>query len=107
MVGVAGGSYGGAVALLAAGHDQRVDAIAPAITYWNLSDALFPNGVFKKLWAGLFVNLGGGCDQFEDQLCRMYQAGRRGPGSRTRRPWNSSTDAARRPSATASTCPRC
>ncbi|WP_193776260.1 CocE/NonD family hydrolase [Streptomyces sp. E2N166] len=72
-VGVAGGSYGGAVALLAAGHDQRVDAIAPAITYWNLSDALFPNGVFKKLWAGLFVNLGGGCDRFEDQLCRMYQ----------------------------------
>ncbi|MFE1023166.1 alpha/beta fold hydrolase [Streptomyces sp. NPDC058818] len=72
-VGVAGGSYGGAVALLAAGHDKRVDAIAPAITYWNLSDALFPNGVFKKLWAGLFVNLGGGCDRFEDQLCRMYQ----------------------------------
>ncbi|MFJ7771596.1 alpha/beta fold hydrolase [Streptomyces sp. NPDC097107] len=72
-VGVAGGSYGGAVALLAAGHDKRVDATAPAITYWNLSDALFPNGVFKKLWAGLFVNLGGGCDRFEDQLCRMYQ----------------------------------
>jgi ABC-2 type transport system ATP-binding protein len=30
-VGVAGGSYGGAVALLAAGHDTRVDAVAPAI----------------------------------------------------------------------------
>ncbi|MFH9732658.1 alpha/beta fold hydrolase [Streptomyces sp. NPDC017260] len=72
-VGMAGGSYGGAVALLAAGHDQRVDAIAPAITYWNLSDALFPNGVLKKLWAGIFVNLGGGCERFEDELCRMYQ----------------------------------
>ncbi|GAA2420534.1 CocE/NonD family hydrolase [Streptomyces glaucus] len=72
-VGVAGASYGGAVALLAAGHDDRVDAIAPAITYWNLADALFPNGVFKKLWAGIFVNSGGGCARFEPLLCRMYE----------------------------------
>jgi ABC-2 type transport system ATP-binding protein len=71
-VGIAGGSYGGAVSLLAAGHDRRVDAIAPAITYWNLADALFPNGVFKKLWAGVFVNSGGGCAKFEPTLCRMY-----------------------------------
>ncbi|MYS47912.1 CocE/NonD family hydrolase [Streptomyces sp. SID5998] len=72
-VGVAGASYGGAIALLAAGHDPRVDAIAPAITYWNLADALFPNGVFKKLWAGVFLNSGGGCARFEPELCRMYQ----------------------------------
>ncbi|MFI1400663.1 alpha/beta fold hydrolase [Streptomyces sp. NPDC020681] len=57
-VGVAGASYGGAISLLAAGYDQRVDAIAPAITYWNLSDALFPDGVFKKLWAGIFFSTG-------------------------------------------------
>ncbi|MGW4344765.1 CocE/NonD family hydrolase [Streptomyces sp. NPDC004690] len=72
-VGVAGASYGGAIALLAAGHDPRVDAVAPAITYWNLADALFPNGVFKKLWAGVFLNSGGGCARFEPELCRMYQ----------------------------------
>ena len=72
-VGMAGGSYGGAIALLTAGHDPRVDAIAPAITYWNLADALFPNGVFKKLWAGIFVNSGGGCEKFEPALCRMYE----------------------------------
>ncbi|MGW7405799.1 CocE/NonD family hydrolase [Streptomyces sp. NPDC054833] len=71
-VGVAGGSYGGAISLLAAGHDDRVDAIAPAITYWNLADALFPDGVFKRLWAGIFFNSGGGCDRFEPALCRMY-----------------------------------
>ncbi|KOT92386.1 ABC transporter ATP-binding protein [Streptomyces sp. NRRL F-5755] len=57
-VGVAGASYGGAIALLAAGYDKRVDAIAPQITYWNLADALFPNGVFKKLWAGMFFSTG-------------------------------------------------
>ncbi|MEV6998731.1 CocE/NonD family hydrolase [Streptomyces sp. NPDC093982] len=72
-VGMAGGSYGGAISLLAAGHDDRVDAIAPAITYWNLADALFPNGVFKKLWAGIFVNTAGGCDKFETQICEMYE----------------------------------
>ncbi|MER5506101.1 CocE/NonD family hydrolase [Streptomyces sp. NPDC002766] len=72
-VGVAGASYGGAISLLAAAYDHRVDAIAPSITYWNLADALFPNGVFKKLWAGIFVNSGGGCDKFEPDLCRMYE----------------------------------
>ncbi|MET9545204.1 alpha/beta fold hydrolase [Streptomyces sp. NPDC006627] len=71
-VGVTGASYGGAVSLLAAGHDRRVDAIAPQITYWNLADALFPDGVFKKMWTGSFITTGGGCEQFEKQLCAMY-----------------------------------
>ncbi|MFD3834620.1 alpha/beta hydrolase family protein, partial [Streptomyces sp. NPDC058621] len=57
-VGVSGASYGGAVSLLAAGYDARVDAIAPQITYWNLADSLFPGGVFKKLWAGIFFTTG-------------------------------------------------
>ncbi|MFJ3977573.1 alpha/beta fold hydrolase [Streptomyces sp. NPDC090021] len=64
-VGVSGASYGGAVSLLAAGHDRRVDAIAPEITYWNLADSLFPGGVFKKLWSGIFFTTGsaGGMQQ--------------------------------------------
>ncbi|MGW7362396.1 alpha/beta fold hydrolase [Streptomyces sp. NPDC054841] len=57
-VGATGASYGGAVSLLAAGYDRRVDAIAPEITYWNLADALFPDEVFKKLWAGIFFTTG-------------------------------------------------
>ncbi|MFE9834871.1 alpha/beta fold hydrolase [Streptomyces sp. NPDC005551] len=71
-VGLSGASYGGAVSLLAAGYDRRVDAVASSITYWNLADALFPNGVLKKLWAGLFINSGGGCERFEARLCAMY-----------------------------------
>ncbi|MEH0578638.1 CocE/NonD family hydrolase [Streptomyces sp. B21-108] len=71
-VGVAGASYGGAISLLAAGYDARVDAIAPSITYWNLADALFPDGVFKKLWAGIFFNTGGGAAHFEPALAAMY-----------------------------------
>lgn len=72
-IGVTGASYGGAMSLLTAGYDRRVDAIAPEMTYWNLADALFPDGVFKKLWASLFVTTGGGCRNLDEQLCEMYQ----------------------------------
>ncbi|WP_111765879.1 alpha/beta fold hydrolase [Nakamurella deserti] len=69
-VGVMGGSYGGALALMLGGIDPRVDAVVPLITWHDLSDALFPNfadtegaaaggdslgGVFKKYWASVLV----------------------------------------------------
>ncbi|WP_212753785.1 alpha/beta fold hydrolase [Nakamurella aerolata] len=43
LVGVTGGSYGGALALMLAGTDQRVDTTVPVITWNNLQTALFPN----------------------------------------------------------------
>ncbi|MDQ1532106.1 MAG: type transport system ATP-binding protein [Microbacteriaceae bacterium] len=77
-VGVAGGSYGGALSLLGAAYDRRIDAIAPQITWNSLTTALFPSqtgsvgsartpaataqtpdaGVYKRLWAGLFFGVG-------------------------------------------------
>lgn len=83
-VGVAGGSYGGALALSVAGTDPRVDAVAAAITWNDLGHALFPNyaattdaqredlasattpagsvyggpGVLKRGWAGVFFGAG-------------------------------------------------
>ena len=77
-VGVTGASYGGALALMLAGSDPRVDALAPVITWNDLGQALFPNaarpdapsqqtpaqglaasdGVFKRGWAGLFFSSG-------------------------------------------------
>ncbi|MCW0215980.1 MAG: alpha/beta fold hydrolase [Pseudonocardia sp.] len=79
-VGVTGGSYGGALSLLLAGYDPRVDALAPVITWNDLSQALFPSaggptaqpvdtpargtfggdGVFKRGWAGVFFSSGSG-----------------------------------------------
>lgn len=79
VIGFAGASYGGAVSFLAAGLDQRVDAIAPAFTWHSLRQALFPQhqvvgvatssadvtpanrqGVFKQRWAAmLFSNASG------------------------------------------------
>ncbi len=79
-VGITGGSYGGAISLLLAGYDRRVDALAPVITWNDLGQALFPNtaaarpppldtpahgvfgpdGVFKRGWAGIFFSAGTG-----------------------------------------------
>jgi ABC-2 type transport system ATP-binding protein len=59
-VGVVGGSYGGGLALLLAAQDKRVDAIIPMITWNDLSTALFPGGVFKQGWAGVFFTSGSG-----------------------------------------------
>ncbi|WP_298802173.1 alpha/beta fold hydrolase [uncultured Pseudokineococcus sp.] len=42
-VGVVGGSYGGALALLLAGTDDRVDAAAAAITWHDLMSSLAPS----------------------------------------------------------------
>jgi ABC-2 type transport system ATP-binding protein len=96
-VGVTGASYGGALALLLAGTDRRVDALAPEITWNDLAQALFPNaasrapipaatpaagtfapdGVFKRDWAGYFfgggaAGPGGLCGRFRPEVCAAY-----------------------------------
>ncbi len=95
-VGVTGASYGGALALLLAGTDRRVDALAPQITWNDLSQALFPNaasrrpvpaatpaggafapdGVFKREWAGFFFGAGaagsGPCGRLRPEVCAAY-----------------------------------
>ena len=45
VVGVAGGSYGGALALLLAGYDERVDAVAADITWNDLESSLFEHSM--------------------------------------------------------------
>jgi ABC-2 type transport system ATP-binding protein len=77
-VGVTGASYGGALSLLLAGVDKRVDTLVPVITYNDLAQSLLPNsalatpradatpaatafgedGVFKRSWAGIFFSAG-------------------------------------------------
>ena len=98
VVGFAGASYGGAVSLVAAAVDPRVDAVVPAFTWSSLTSALFPQsavtaaprgpadvaavpgpGVFKQRWASLFFRSGGGgaggglCGRFSPALCAGYQ----------------------------------
>ncbi|MFI5932554.1 alpha/beta fold hydrolase [Actinoplanes sp. NPDC051494] len=87
-VGVVGGSYGGALSLLLAGQDPRVDAIVPQITWNDLERSFFPQaaadsaapaGVFKKSWAGLFFGSGSATDQptgqpVADPACGRFAA---------------------------------
>src|SRR5262249_51398702 len=87
-VGVGGGSYGGALALLLAGVDKRVDAIVPEITWNDLAGSFLPEatgagpeaGVFKRAWAGLFFGSSGAagptgpltdpsCGRFAEDVC--------------------------------------
>ena len=98
-VGFAGGSYGGALALLAAGYDERVDAVAADITWNDLQASLFGqsarastgspgtavgDGVYKQLWSGLFFSAGltsvdgqvTTCGRFSPDWCARLHAGR-------------------------------
>lgn len=89
VVGVAGGSYGGALALLLAGYDERVDAVAADITWNDLQGSLFAQsasapqpGVYKQWWAANFFSAGLSsptgdvtvCGRFTDAWCAAYNA---------------------------------
>lgn len=52
-IGMTGGSYGGAIQLLGAANDPRIDAIVPDITWHDLQESLAPNGVVKRGWVDL------------------------------------------------------
>lgn len=73
VVGMIGGSYGGAVQLATASADRRVDALVPLITWNDLAYSLAPNstgaargvssgtpGVFKWQWTNGFYLMGEG-----------------------------------------------
>ena len=109
-VGFTGPSYGGALSLLVAAYDHRVDAIAPQITWNDLGASLFGQsatstagsgvagpGVFKKAWAGVFFGSGSGsvtgtdsvtgsgsdgaCGRFAPAICADYRATAAGDGT--------------------------
>ncbi|CAM5336148.1 CocE/NonD family hydrolase [Streptomyces atroolivaceus] len=73
VVGMIGGSYGGAIQLATASADHRVDALVPLITWNDLAYSLAPNatgasrgvssdtpGVFKWQWTNGFYLMGEG-----------------------------------------------
>ncbi|WP_374970882.1 alpha/beta fold hydrolase [Terrabacter sp. BE26] len=100
--GVMGASYGGALGLMLAGADHRVDGVVSAITWNDLVDAFFPQaavrrapttaagrapidapGPFKQVWATNFflsalrgaqaAGVGAGqCGRFDPTICRLF-----------------------------------
>ncbi|HTJ36400.1 MAG TPA: alpha/beta fold hydrolase [Dactylosporangium sp.] len=76
-VAAVGGSYGGALSLLLAAQDPRIDAIVPMITWNDLVNVFLPGGVFKKQWAGQFFGASDNpdnpqCGRFAADICRVY-----------------------------------
>ncbi|MCU1465758.1 MAG: X-Pro dipeptidyl-peptidase family [Actinomycetia bacterium] len=54
-VGMAGGSYGGGIQLIAAAIDCRVDAITPMIAWHSLTTSLYKAQTPKNGWSGLLT----------------------------------------------------
>jgi ABC-2 type transport system ATP-binding protein len=92
-VAVVGGSYGGAMALMAAGADERIDSVVASITWNDLGHAFYPQsasevdepGPFKKLWASRFFTAALGtapsagsaaqvCGRFDPELCAQFRS---------------------------------
>ena len=87
-VGFTGGSYGGALSLMVAGYDNRVDALASDITWNDLETSLFGQsvsgsdqlGAYKDLWTGFFFSVGltnpdgsvTECGRFSPDWCKAY-----------------------------------
>ncbi len=57
-VGLRGVSYAGAIQLLAAAVDPRIDAVVPESTWNDLGHSLAPNDVLKKTWVDLLYASG-------------------------------------------------
>lgn len=58
VVGTLGASYGGGFQLLLAAPDSRVDALVPAVTWYDLVYSLTPHDVVKSAW-GTLLTAGG------------------------------------------------
>jgi ABC-2 type transport system ATP-binding protein len=58
-LGMSGTSYGGAIQLVTAAIDKRVDAIAPAIAWNSLVNSLYKDGVVKQGWGSILFGAGG------------------------------------------------
>jgi ABC-2 type transport system ATP-binding protein len=54
-MGMIGGSLGGAIQLVTAATDHRIDAIVPAMTWHSLPNSLYQNGAFKTGWSALLL----------------------------------------------------
>jgi ABC-2 type transport system ATP-binding protein len=58
LVGMSGVSYGGAIQLVTAAIDGRVDAITPTIAWHSLVRSLYRDGAVKQGWGSLLVGAG-------------------------------------------------
>ena len=58
LLGMAGGSYGGAIQFITAARDKRVDVITPTIPWNTLLSALYPRESLKNGWSLILAGFG-------------------------------------------------
>jgi ABC-2 type transport system ATP-binding protein len=73
-VGMAGGSYGGGIQLVAAAIDRRIDAIVPDIAWNSLVTSLDKNNTGKLGWASLLYLAGNAVGRLDPLIGQSYQA---------------------------------
>jgi ABC-2 type transport system ATP-binding protein len=73
-VGMAGGSYGGGIQLVAAARDHRIDAIVPDIAWHSLVSSLDKHNTGKTGWAGLLYLAGSITGHLDPVIGESYQA---------------------------------
>jgi ABC-2 type transport system ATP-binding protein len=73
-VGMAGGSYGGGIQLVAAALDQRIDAIVPDIAWNSLITSLDKDNTGKLGWASLLYVSGNTTGRLDPLVGESYRA---------------------------------
>jgi len=84
-MGMSGVSYGGAIQLVAAAIDKRIDAIAPTIAWHSLLRSLYRDAAVKQGWGSLLIAAGsssvtgglGGADNgnLDPQIIQAFNEG--------------------------------
>jgi ABC-2 type transport system ATP-binding protein len=75
LVGMSGVSYGGAIQLVAAALDDRVDAIAPTIAWSSLTRSLYRDESVKQGWGTLLFAAGSASGRLNPQIQQAFTEG--------------------------------
>lgn len=75
LVGMSGVSYGGAIQLIAAAIDDRVDAITPTIAWHSLTRSLYRDGSVKQGWGTLLFAAGSASGRLNPQIQQAFTEG--------------------------------
>lgn len=75
LVGMSGVSYGGAIQLIAAAIDERVDAITPTITWHSLTRSLYRDASVKQGWGTLLYATGSTSGTLNPQVSQAFTEG--------------------------------
>ncbi|HEX2161352.1 MAG TPA: CocE/NonD family hydrolase [Thermoleophilaceae bacterium] len=75
LVGMSGVSYGGAIQLIAAAIDDRVDAITPTIAWHSLTRSLYRDGSVKQGWGTLLFAAGSASGNLNPQIQQAFTEG--------------------------------